>query len=165
MKNTRYTDEQIAFAFKQVETGISVAEVIRRMGISDQTFYRWKKLYGGLGVGELRRHGTDGSCACYGRNDPVDGVVRVRIPRPDRARRLVDDGDVGPELTIHLAEVPAEVDRRRGERDGLDATSANDIRVPGCRDSGGVEGRHAVAPDSTDVGEPTARVDRGARDG
>ena len=73
MKNTRYTDEQIAFAFKQVETGISVAEVIRRMGISDQTFYRWKKLYGGLGVGELRRHGTDGSCACYGRNDPVDG--------------------------------------------------------------------------------------------
>jgi putative transposase len=55
MKKLRYTDEQIAFALKQAETGTPVAEVIRRMGISEQTFYRWKKVYGGLGVGELRR--------------------------------------------------------------------------------------------------------------
>jgi putative transposase len=55
MKKTRHTEEQIAFALKQAETGTSVAEVIRRMGISEQTFYRWKKAYGGLGVGELRR--------------------------------------------------------------------------------------------------------------
>jgi transposase-like protein len=55
MKKSRYTDEQIAFAMKQAETGTPVAEVIRRMGISEQTFYRWKKVYGGLGVGELRR--------------------------------------------------------------------------------------------------------------
>lgn len=55
MKKTRYTEEQIAYALKQAETGTSAAEVIRRMGISEQTFYRWKKLYGGLGVGELRR--------------------------------------------------------------------------------------------------------------
>jgi putative transposase len=40
---------------KQAETGTPVAEVLGRMGISEQTFYRWKKLYGGLGVGELRR--------------------------------------------------------------------------------------------------------------
>lgn len=43
MKKSRYTDEQIAFALKQVATGTPVAEVIRRMGISEQTFYRWKK--------------------------------------------------------------------------------------------------------------------------
>jgi putative transposase len=55
VKKSRYTDEQIAYAMKQAETGTPVAEVIRRMGISEQTFYRWKKLYGGLGVGELRR--------------------------------------------------------------------------------------------------------------
>lgn len=55
MKKSRYTEEQIAYALKQAEAGTSVAEVIRRMGISEQTFYRWKKLYGGLGVGELRR--------------------------------------------------------------------------------------------------------------
>ncbi len=40
---------------EQAETGTPVAEVIRRMGISEQTFYRWRKLYGGLGTGELRR--------------------------------------------------------------------------------------------------------------
>jgi putative transposase len=55
VKKTRYTEEQIAYALKQAETGTAVAEVIRRMGISEQTFYRWKKLYGGLGVGEPRR--------------------------------------------------------------------------------------------------------------
>ncbi len=55
MKKTRHTEEQIAFALKQAETGRSVAEVIRRMGISEQTFYRWKKVYSGFGVGELRR--------------------------------------------------------------------------------------------------------------
>ena len=56
MKKSRYTEEQIAFALKQAETGTPVAEVIRRMGVSEQTFYRWKKVYGGLGVGELRRY-------------------------------------------------------------------------------------------------------------
>jgi len=55
MKKTRYTDQQIAFALRQAETGTPVQEVIRKMGISEQTFYRWKKLYGGLGPGEVRR--------------------------------------------------------------------------------------------------------------
>ena len=55
MKKSRYTEEQIAFALKQAETGTPVAEVIRRMGVLEQTFYRWKKVYGGLGVGELRQ--------------------------------------------------------------------------------------------------------------
>lgn len=55
MKKSRYTEEQIAYALKQAETGTPVAEVIRRMGVSEQTFYRWKKVYGRLGVGELRR--------------------------------------------------------------------------------------------------------------
>ena len=55
MKKSRYTEEQIAFALKQAETGTPVAEVIRRMGVSEQTFYRWKKKYGGLGMNELRR--------------------------------------------------------------------------------------------------------------
>jgi putative transposase len=55
VKKLRYTEEQIAFALKQAEVGTPVAEVIRRMGVSEQTFYRWKKVYGGLGVGEVRR--------------------------------------------------------------------------------------------------------------
>ena len=55
MKKSRFTEEQIAYALRQAETGTPVAEVLRRMGISEQTFYRWKKLHGGLGTGELRR--------------------------------------------------------------------------------------------------------------
>ncbi len=51
----KFTEEQIAFALKQAETGTSVAEVIRKMGITEQTYYRWKKKYGGLGISELRR--------------------------------------------------------------------------------------------------------------
>ncbi len=55
MKKTRYTEEQIAFALKQAETGPRVEEVCRKMGISEATFYNWKKKFGGMGVIELRR--------------------------------------------------------------------------------------------------------------
>lgn len=55
MKRSKYTEEQIAFALKQAELGTSVEEVCRKMGISDATFYNWRKKYGGLGPSELRR--------------------------------------------------------------------------------------------------------------
>ncbi len=55
MKKKRYTDEQIAFALKQAETGTPIAEVCRKMGISDATFYNWKKKYSGLIPSEVRR--------------------------------------------------------------------------------------------------------------
>ncbi len=55
MKKTRYTEEQIAFALRQAESGTPVAEVIRKMGITEPTFYRWKKQFAGMGVVEIRR--------------------------------------------------------------------------------------------------------------
>ena len=55
MKRSRFTEGQIAFALKQQELGTSVDEICRRMGISDATFYTWKKKYSGLGPSELRR--------------------------------------------------------------------------------------------------------------
>ncbi len=55
MKTKRFTEAQIAFALRQAESGIPVAEIIRKMGISEVTFYRWKKKYAGLAVAELRR--------------------------------------------------------------------------------------------------------------
>lgn len=55
MKKTRYTEEQIPFALKQAETGTRVEEVCRKMGISEATFYNWKKKIGATGVTELRR--------------------------------------------------------------------------------------------------------------
>ncbi len=55
MKKTHFTEEQIAFALKQAETVTRVEEVCRKMGISEATFYNWKKKFGGMGVTELRR--------------------------------------------------------------------------------------------------------------
>jgi putative transposase len=55
VRTSKFTEEQIAFALKQVELGISVEEVCRKMGISDATFYVWRKKYGGVGPSELRR--------------------------------------------------------------------------------------------------------------
>ena len=55
MKRSKYTESQIVFAIKQVEMGTRLSEVCRKMGISEATFYNWKKKYGGLGVSELRR--------------------------------------------------------------------------------------------------------------
>jgi putative transposase len=46
---------QTACVLQQVETGTPVANVIRRMGVPQQTFYRWQRVYGRLGFGELRR--------------------------------------------------------------------------------------------------------------
>lgn len=54
MKRKRFTDEQIAYALRQAESGVVPAEICRKMGVSEQTFYRWKKKYAGMGVAELR---------------------------------------------------------------------------------------------------------------
>jgi len=54
MKKSKFTEQQIVFALKQAETGTRVEEVCRKMGISEATFYNWKRKYGGLGVSELR---------------------------------------------------------------------------------------------------------------
>lgn len=55
MKKSIFTESQIVFALKQSETGVKVEEVCRKMGISEATFYNWKKKFGGLGITELRR--------------------------------------------------------------------------------------------------------------
>lgn len=55
MKRKRFSVEQIAYAIAQAESGTPVTEICRQMGISEPTFYRWKKKYGGMGVSEVRR--------------------------------------------------------------------------------------------------------------
>ncbi len=55
MRKARFTEEQISFAIKQAESGTPVGEVCRKIGVSEQTFYRWKRKYLGMGVAELRR--------------------------------------------------------------------------------------------------------------
>ena len=51
----RFTEAQIAFALRQAESGTAVEEIIRKLGIAEATFYRWKKKYAGMGVAEIRR--------------------------------------------------------------------------------------------------------------
>ena len=55
MKRKRFNVEQIVAVLKQAEVGVPIAELIRRVGISEQTFYRWKKQYLGLEVDQVRQ--------------------------------------------------------------------------------------------------------------
>lgn len=55
MKPKRFSVEQIAYAIAQAESGTAVTEICRQMGVSEPTFYRWKKKYSGMGVAEVRR--------------------------------------------------------------------------------------------------------------
>ena len=55
MKKSKFTEQQIVFALKQAETGVPVAEVCRKIGISEATFFNWKRKFSGLGTSELRR--------------------------------------------------------------------------------------------------------------
>jgi putative transposase len=55
IKTSAFTEEQITYALCQVEMGTPVAEVCRKLGVSEQTFYRWKRQFAGMGIAELRR--------------------------------------------------------------------------------------------------------------
>ena len=55
MKKSKFTEEQIAVALHQHEAGSPVREVTRKLGVSEQTFYRWKKMFEGLAPSEVRR--------------------------------------------------------------------------------------------------------------
>ena len=54
-RKSKFTEEQIVYCLKQEEAGVPIAELVRKYGISQQTFYRWKKQYGGLSRSEVKR--------------------------------------------------------------------------------------------------------------
>lgn len=55
MRQRRFTEEQIIAALKEAEAGLPVADLCRKYGISDATFYTWRKKFGGMDVSEARR--------------------------------------------------------------------------------------------------------------
>jgi putative transposase len=55
MKKSRFSEQQIAFILKQGDEGVAVAEVCRKAGISEATYYNWRKKYGGLMPSEMKR--------------------------------------------------------------------------------------------------------------
>jgi putative transposase len=55
MKKSKFTEAQIAFVLKQAEDGTPVAEVCRKAGVAEATFYNWRKRYAGLMPSEVKR--------------------------------------------------------------------------------------------------------------
>lgn len=55
MKKSRFSEEQITYALKQAESGEAVTGLCRQLGVSQQTFYQWRRKFNGMGVAELRR--------------------------------------------------------------------------------------------------------------
>jgi putative transposase len=55
MKRKRFTEEQIIAALKEVDGGAEARDVCRRLGVTEQSFYRWRRKYGGLEVSEAKR--------------------------------------------------------------------------------------------------------------
>ena len=54
MKKSRFSDEQVAHALRQAEAGTPVAEIVRKLGVSEATFYAWRKKFGTMGTAEIR---------------------------------------------------------------------------------------------------------------
>jgi putative transposase len=55
MRKSRFTEEQIIATLKQVEAGAKLQDVTRRLGITEQTYYRWKKKFGGMDVSDAKK--------------------------------------------------------------------------------------------------------------
>ena len=55
MKKSRFSEQQIAFILKQGDEGVTVAEICRKAGVSEATYYNWRKKYGGLMPSEMKR--------------------------------------------------------------------------------------------------------------
>ena len=55
MKKSRFTESQIVAILKETDSGMKVAEVCRKHGISEPTYYNWKSKYGGMSVSDLKR--------------------------------------------------------------------------------------------------------------
>jgi putative transposase len=55
MPKKAFSEEQIVYALRQAEGGTPIVEVCRKLGVTEQTFYRWKRKFAGLGIAELRR--------------------------------------------------------------------------------------------------------------
>lgn len=55
LRKRRYTEEQIIFALKEHEEGKTAVQIYRKLGVSEQTFYRWKAKFGGMDVADAKR--------------------------------------------------------------------------------------------------------------
>jgi transposase-like protein len=93
MKKSRFTEEQIAYALRESESGTAVADVCRQVGVSEATFYVWKKKFAHLGRHIFSAHIVAGSIDTL-------GDERVRSPRPQESYGRSARGTVGHRLFV-----------------------------------------------------------------
>jgi putative transposase len=55
MRKSRFTEEQIIATLKQVDAGAKVQDVVRKLGVTEQTFYRWRAKYGGMEASDAQK--------------------------------------------------------------------------------------------------------------
>src|SRR5436309_7659095 len=120
MKKSRFSEQQIAFVLRQAEEGTPIAEVCRKAGISDASFYSWRKKYGGLVPLEMKRaeaaRGGEPAAEEAGRRSVArQGDAAGRHPpknmRPARKRQLVDEVRSVWQVSIRRACQALPVDR------------------------------------------------------
>lgn len=92
MPKKRFSDEQIALALRQGEAGTTVGEICRKLGVAEAAFYRWTKVYAGMGVSEIRRlkqlEDENGKLKRLYRLYCEEGLsIRTRSPKRRRACR------------------------------------------------------------------------------
>ena len=78
MTSSTFSEEQIAYALRQAESGTAVADVCRQIGVGEATFYVWKKKCAHLGVSELRRMRQLASGESEDENRRLKGLVADR---------------------------------------------------------------------------------------
>ena len=132
MKKKRFSVEQITAVLQQAEGGVPVGDVCRQVGISEQTFYRWKKVYGGMPPSEareLKQLRDENTQAETPRRRPVAGQGHAPGRRSKKVLKPVKQREVMQYL-MGRYDVSARraCRRRRGRRDRRCTTGAGRIR-------------------------------------
>ena len=92
MKRKRFTEEQIAFAPRQAELGAAVAEITRKLGVSEQTFYRWKRKFAGHGASQSSQDVVCGTLPRGKNRGKHQKSVTNQRGASERGSEFVDDG-------------------------------------------------------------------------
>ena len=158
MKKSRFTEEQVAAAVRQAESGVPVVEICRRLGVTEVTFYRWKKRFAGMGVTELRKlrqleeeqEAEVTGCRSDLGQAHAPGSNRKKAVKPARKRMLVEFLRVAFKLSerhaCRLIRLSRSSQRYQHRRDGQVALRIRLKELAAARPRYGYFGAHFTAP-------------------